>query len=538
MSRAAQRHRKQWKWLSNDAMIARSDSLPSDADVARVAGYFDAGLPRAWVSWVGECGTLTGYGRALLGLSRRDSGGGTSDREDALDVLMLLRLSEPAFPPDLLPIEILPERQLHCVVVGGHAPGRVVLIDLDRPDVRVAAALNLQDFVWQWQQDLHAMAAVVTEVLGSDESDEAVLLRPDEWSTRRLCSQNVIVAILQTRHNRDTNEHDVAVCATASLTSFAAGAAARWALTTILTEAHQAGGSLVVNFVRRSRRPDRDGGGFDPVRINPTRQFIPLQVAAWARTHGVPVQMREGRWDHETGERLLLAATRMPDSLRALLFEVDVSPAAVCAAITTGNWPALDVEYVLRTCDDPLRLLAGQVDPADRLRYAADQQVVRNAMVLSALLRHLERSGQPSASDDDDTIRHVDVNLNVDPNAEIDRTLQPVRYSAEDAEPLSIGWQVLGGPAPDPGPAADAYVRVLCVEADVLAATGPAVVRRMEAGETLIVSADALAALSQLAPLTQLASSGGVRLLAAPEYTTTLDVAIAARLSRARMSRQ
>ena len=168
---------------------------------------------------------VTGYGRALLGLSRRDSGGGTSDREDALDVLMLLRLSEPAFPPDLLPIEILPERQLHCVVVGGHAPGRVVLIDLDRPDVRVAAALNLQDFVWQWQQDLHAMAAVVTEVLGSDESDEAVLLRPDEWSTRRLCSQNVIVAILQTRHNRDTNEHDVAVCATASLTSFAAGAA-------------------------------------------------------------------------------------------------------------------------------------------------------------------------------------------------------------------------------------------------------------------------------------------------------------------------
>ena len=538
MSRTGQRPREQWSWLSNDPMVARSGSLPDDADVARIAGHFDADLPRAWVSWVKECGTLTGYGRALLGLSRRNSDGSTTDREDAADVLMLLRLSDPAFPADLLPIEILPERQLHCVVVGGHAQGKVVLMDLDRTNLRVAAAASVQDFVSQWQQDLHAMAAVVTEVLARDESAEAVLLRPEEWSTRRLCSQNVIAAVLQTRHNRDTNEHDVAVCATATLTSFAEGAATRWALTTILTEAHQAGGSLAVNFVRRSRRPEKGGRGFHPVWISPRRQYIPLQLAAWARAHGVTLQRRDGRWDHETGERLLLAATRMPDSLRAHLSEVDISPAAVCAAITTGNWPALDVEYVLQTCDDPLRLLAGRVDPADRLRYAADQQVVRNAMVLSALLRHLERSGQPSASNDDDTIRHVDVDLCADASDEFDRTLWLTRYSVDDAEPFSIGWPVLADVPPESGQLTNIFVRVLCVEADVQTAIGPAVVQRMGTGETLIVSADALASLSQLAPFIEAARACGVRVLAAPEYTTTLDVAIAARLNRARMSRQ
>ena len=252
----------------------------------------------------------------------------------------------------------------------------------------------------------------------------------------------------------------------------------------------------------------------------------------------MPLQSRDGRWDHETGERLLLAATRMPDSLRVLLSRVDISPAAVCAAITTGNWPALDVEYVLQTCDDPLRILAGRVDPADRLRYAADQQVVRNAIVLSALLRHLERSGQPSASDDDDTVRHVEVDLCADASDEVDRTLWQTRYSVDDAESFSIGWPILADGPPKPRPVTDIFVRVLCVEADVLAAIGPTVVQRMGAGETLIVSADARAALSQLGPFTEAARSCGVRVLAAPEYTTTLDVAIAARFNRARMSRQ
>jgi hypothetical protein len=519
-------------------MLARPALLPGEADIARVADYFGAGLPRTWVSWVSECGIMTGYGRALLGLNRRDAGGGTSGRTDALDVLMLLRLSEPDFPPDLLPVEILPERQLHCLVVSGADQGRIVLIDLDRPGLRVLAAASLQDFVSQWQQDLHAMAAVVSEVLSSDESDEAVLLRPDEWSTRRLCTQNVIVALLQTRHNRDTNEHDVAVCATASLTSFAAGAPARWALTTILTEAYQAGGSLAVNFVRRARRPEKDGGGFEPFRVSPKAQYIPLQLAEWATAHGVPLQRRDGRWDHETGERLLLAATRMPDSLRALIPEMAVSPATVCAAITTGTWPALDAEYVLRTSDDPLRILAGQVGAADRLRYVADQQVVRNAIVLSALLRHLERSGQPSASDEDDTIRRINVDLSAAAAPGVDRTLRLARYSADDGETLAIGWPRLGGAAPAYDTEHAVGVRVLCVEADVLAATGPAVVMRMEAGEILIVAADALAAAPRLTELIAAARVRGVRLLAGPEYTTTLDVAIAVRLNRARMSRQ
>lgn len=447
-------------------------------------------------------------------------------------MLMLLRLTEPDFPEDLLPIEILPERQLHCVVVASHGGSPVVLVDLDRPDIRVDVARNVVDFVYDWRSDLHAMATVVDEVARSDETTEPVLLRPDEWSTRRLCSQNVIVALLQTRHNRDTNEHEVAVFTTAALTSFAPGAATRWALTTVLTEAHQTGGSLAVNFVRRSRVR----GQLDPQRTEKTGQRIPSTVVRWASAHGVRLDQRQTRWDHETGEQLFVTATQLPDSLRRMLPHPAVPSPTVCAAVNTGVWPALDVEIVLRWAQEPTCILTGAVPVTDRLRYLADQQVLRSTMILSSLLRHLRRAGQTSASDEDDTARDVAVAISgpppFNPN---EQTLAAVTYTATDGEPLLVGWLQLAGVH---RPRRVLTVRVLAVEADLLAEVGCNVVQSMPPGEALLVPADATARSHQLTGLFQAAEDADVTVFAAPDYTTSMDVAIAARLDRSRMSRR
>lgn len=525
--------RSPWSALINDhKMVSVTKDLPADSDVGRVQEFFAHPLPAEWVSWVRECGSVTGYGRGLLGLRPRAPGASAEGREDALDLLMLLRLTEPGFASDLLPIELLPERQLHCVVVDASGASPVVLIDLDRQEERVDAAKRLTDFVYDWRNDLHAMAAIVEEVATADDTGEPVLLRPDEWSTRRLCSQNVIVGLLQTRHNRDTNEHDVAVFAVATLTSFAPGAGTRWALTTILTEAHQAGGSLAVNFVRRSRIR----GHLDSQRTETGRQRIPSTIVRWASAHGVRLDPRETRWDHDTGERLLIAATRVPDSLRQLFPRVTMSKPTICAAITTGTWPALDVEVVLRWAAEPTRILTGAVAPTDRLRYVADQQVIRSAIMLSSLLRHLQRAGQLSASEEDDTSRDVTVTISDAPLANFTyRTLTAMTFSAADGEPLLASWPHLAGPQTS---LAGLTVRALAVDADLLAELGPDVVSRMASGEALLVPADAAARSHLLGRLYEAADEAGITVLAAPDYTTTMDVAIAARLDRSRMSRQ
>jgi hypothetical protein len=521
---------RRWAALMSDRrMVSISTDLPTEADISRVQDMFASPLPAAWVSWVRECGSVIGYGRVLLGLRPRRHGDIGADIEDALDVLLLLRLTEPNFAHDLLPIEVLPERQLHCVVVG--AGSRVVLIDLDRPDLRVDAAPDLGAFVYEWRADLYAMSAVVDEVVAAPVNGEIRLLRPDEWSTRRLCSQNVIVALLQTRHNRDSNEHDVAIFAIAGLSAFAGGAPTRWALTTVLTEAHQAGGSLAINFVRRSRK----NGVPHPHRVQPVGQRIPPSIVRWATTHGLQLDGRETRWDHATGEALFVAATRLPDSLRTLLPKIEIAPATVCAAITTGTWPALDVEIVLRWAEAPERILRGEVEPADRLRFLADQQVVRSALMLSSLLRHLQRQGQASASDEDDTTREIMVSVATEPPPAADRTLSAVTFASIDEEPLHVGWRALAGPQPV---APRLAVRVLAVDIDLLAQLGPLLVGRLSPSEVLLVPADAAARQHRIGPFLAAADAAGVTILAAPDYTTSMDVAIAKRLDRSRMSRQ
>ena len=513
-------------------MLSFPSQLPTEADAALVQEFFPDLLPHAWLSWVSECGSVAGLGRGLLGLRQRGGGSSPHDREDALDVLMLLRLSEPTFPSDLLPIEVLPDRQLHAVCIGSAGRSPVVLVDLDRPEVRVDAAKDVIDFVYDWRNDLHAMAAVVEEAGNLEDGAEPVQLRPDEWSTRRLCSQNVIVGLLQTRHNRDTNEHEVAVFSTAALTSFAPGAATRWALTTVLTEAHQSGGSLAVNFVRRSRV----NGKLDPQRTDNTGPRLPSAIVRWAAAHGVRLDQRESRWDHQTGERLFVAAARLPDSLRALLSETAVPTSTICAAVSTGVWPALDVEMVLRWARDPLRILTGAVPVSDRLRYLADQHVVRSAIIMSSLMRHLQRAGQPSASDEDDTVADLAVAVaEPEPTGLTERSLVQIRVTLKSGEPLHLGWPCLAGPRTQGSSLA---VRVLPVEAELLAEIGPGLLPGMSAGEALVVPADAVARGHQLGRLYQAAQDAGVSVLAAPDYTTSMDVAIAARLDRSRMSRQ
>lgn len=533
---AERRHKQQtvsrWQPLAQDRLVRTARRLPSEQDIAEVQRQFQHPIPEVWKSWVLACGQVSGFGRALLGLRARSHS--DADREDALDVLMLLRLTEPAFPRDLLPLEVLPERQVQCVVVGANKSAKVVLIDLDRVEARHEVGVELTDFVYEWRADIHAISSVVAEIDHRTDSDAYTLLRPDEWSTRRLCSQNVIVALLQTRHNRDTNERDVAVFAVAQLSAFAPGAPVRWALTTILTESYQAGGSLAVNFVKRSRARG-GGGGYDRQRTESRGQRIPGPILRWAKLHGVQLKYDSTGWDHQTGERLLLAATLLPDSLRELLPTTTVPAATVCAALATGTWPALDIEIVLRWAEDPVQILTGMVQQDDRVRYLADQHLLRTALILSSLDRHLRKADQASASDEDDTTRSLAVDISDTHHGSVDVISTVVTYSSIDGAPLSVGWPRISGsfiPAPT------MRVSVLALQSEWLAAVGSGYLSALGPIDAIIVPADALARRHELTEFVSNAQNAGICVLAAPDYTTTMDVAIAARLDRARMSRQ
>lgn len=331
-----------------------------------------------------------------------------------------------------------------------------------------------------------------------------------------------------------SNERDVAAFAVAHLSAFAPGAPVRWALTTILTESYQAGGTLAVNFVRRSRV--RGGGrGYDRQRTEGQGQRIPGPIMRWARTHGVHLKFGSTGWDHQTGERLLLAATLLPDSLRELLSTTTVPGATVCAAVATGAWPALDTEIVLRWAEDPVRVLTGAVRQDDRVRYLADQHVLRTALILSSLDRHLRKADQASASDEDDTTRSLVVEIPDTQHGSIDVTSTVVTFTSPDGSPLLIGWPVLTGSVT---PAPTLRVSVLALQADLLAIVGSDSLPVIGPVDALIVPADALARSHELTGFLSAAQKAGTCVLAAPDYTTTMDVAIAARLDQARMSRQ
>lgn len=508
-----------WKGVDNaiGRRTVRCSGTTAHTSVVERTREFFGELPAAYTSYATRYGYLRHNregGRVLLGLTGDDD-------SDAVHAARILRALY-GLQSHWIPLELLPDRQVACVDARSRN-GVVSLLELDRPELGgVELASGLLDFVYDWLSDLNAIASVLDHLKRQRQEVEAKrrapdqLDRPGEWTVTRMCTQDVVFAVVRGRHNREHNRYDVSAFAAAGLSSFAPGAPVRAALTAVLSDAYRSGGPLSVAF-------GVDGNG-----------PLPGPLRRWAAEAGITLP-RRGGWDAETGEKLYLSAAALTAGTRAMLPIAGVSAAAVCYAVASGHWPAEAVEALLRWSTAPHRILTGAVAVTDRLTWTIDRQGIRAALLIAAAARVLRRSG--TSSDDDDSDVDVAVSFTDQAPPGCDASVGAVEITVRGDHPVVLPWRTLGGEPPS----ADAVrLRVLAVENHLLPGQLRALAGALwgSTGISVLLPADANTTTDMaLQRALREAAAAGLHLIAAPDYTTTLDTAAERALARARTAR-
>lgn len=513
--KVGRRERDVWAGVANTLQRGQLKSVGS-GDVTEARGLFES-VPPIYGEWVERFGSLTAPDgkRRLLGVVRD----GAPRDVDALYTARMLRALY-KLPKELIPIEMLPDNQVNCVV-SGNVRAPVVMLDLDSVSSGyVSVAPSLEEFIYEWRADLLSIRGALAhlekkrEAITSGRRAPDQLDRPGDWSLTRLCSEDVVLAVLRTRHNRQYNRQDVAIFATTTLSSHAPGAPVRVALTALLSDAYLAGGSLAVEF----GASDQGGGP------------IPGPLRRWAYQRGVKLPIRGG-WDSETGEVLYALAANLTSPTRRLLEVRGVPTGVACFAVAGGALSPLALEAILRWSPNPRRLLTGS--GRGRLDYLSDQQALRSALLLGSVVRRLEN--RDLASDDDDVTAHIEVEVGETSPHGVDASLSAIRLVAPEGLTTRLGWKSIAGEELDQSAVT---IHLLAVEDDLLASQLAEALPSLAAGSVVIVPADALTNRDVALTSTLLdAASRGLVVLACPDYTTTLDASADRFLQRATTSR-
>lgn len=501
---------------------ARPAGPPTRERLARFEARYQLTLPGSYRLFVEEFGQLDAASVPYRLLGLVDG----RERPTTASVLAELRVTDPDFPPDLVPVEVLPGGQVACIRLDGKQDPPVVVVDRDRGwDNRITAAPSFSAFCFDWVSDVRAVQNLLrhTKTIAREVADGARTAdqqaRPVDWRAYRFCSQDVFVAGLLLRHNRESFVTEVAALPTATLSAFADHAPARAALTLVLADAFRSGGDLSVQFTTYHQNPR-------PVRI-------PGPVVRLARSVGVPLKAAEGRIDARTSRRLFAELVLCSNGLRELLRDgqVPVDTNAVCFAIVNGVWDAVAAEHLVRNAHSPARIFRGASDPLQTPLYTIDLFDCADALLLAALGRRLLAGDAAGATrDTEDVTRKMDTEFTGDGTVLFDTS-----------GPAATGWCRLGSDDAD-----SIEVLPLCADRDTLAARLLRVAAWLaeriddEGPEPLVLVPRDLEQLDDetreglFAELDDL----GVGVLVAPLYSTTLLADATRRLERIRTSRQ
>jgi hypothetical protein len=490
----------------------------SEDRILRFEEAYELKLPRTLRKFVAALGDVAAtdrdVGMRLLGLSDDPK------RRPTIASSLYLARTAGLFPDDLVPVEILGEQQLACVRVDGSPDPPVVHIDLeaDIPQASpVVLAPSFSVFANEWLSDVRSIGALLGTVrridrdvtAGKRPADKAA--RPDDWRAYRLCSQDIVVALLAVRHDRDENLTRVGALSIATLPDFPALEPARATMAAILCDAYRSGGTLEIRF---------QGGVGGKARPRP----MPRLIADLMRAAGVAPTSRRDAIAPDAAAQLFAYCARLPDSVRAV---TDGGPASLTAATSfaalSGLWDVVHLQVLLGEASDPGLLLRGGAHPLHRIAHLRDRETLRAALLAGTLDRTLRRRADASERDSEDDLR--DVTFAYDAGV--------LRYEAQS--PLLCDWWLDSAPAP----ACSIAVCVCAAGRDELPNRLPAAIAlAQQRGHNVLVGRDYLS-LPQ-ATRTGLQSDAarhGVYLMVAPDYVLTLDADAEKRLARARTTR-
>ncbi|AHH98604.1 SMI1/KNR4 family protein [Kutzneria albida] len=477
-------------------------------------------MPVAWRGWCERQGwqRQADAGWELLGLTPAPSG------FDAAALLAGTRFGLPDFPADLLPIEQLPERQLACIRVDGRDDPPVVIVDLDDPrtwqESQPPAFKRFSHYADDFMDQAHALRRVADFLrrrqadIKSGRRPAGQAPRPDDWRVYRFCSQNVVVAMVLLRFNRDDNVLDVGACLITALSALDPDAPARALCTLLLAEAYRSGGDLSFRFVRGTGRT--------------APASMPRALCRWAERVGVALDRRRGKIDRDTALRLFIEAVNVGDELRGRLRASQESAAAICHGIASGLWHPAEVEILLAWSTAPGSTLRGLTNPIDRARYACDILDVRAAMLVAAAHRRI------AAGDDEALLDAEDAGQQVGLSADGDRTC------CLTADRIDLTDWLLGGPSAFP--TTQMRLTVADAEPDQLEEVFHVAIDRLaqvNGAAAVLCPRDILSSNeTRRERIVSAADRAGVMILVAPEYTPGMTIRAAGKLTRARTARQ
>jgi hypothetical protein len=323
----------------------------------------------------------------LLGLTEEKA-----RRPTMASILAEIRMTNYNFPADLLPVEVLPERQIACVVLNGRDDPPVVLIDLDDPEFskprkrKPEIAPKYSTFCQDWLADVKGMKTAggflrreeQKKSRGEIPTDKAA--RPDEWRAYRFCSQDVLIGLPLVRFNREENITEIAAFPCADLSSFDASTPVRALLTLVLSDAYRSGGDLSLRFVATANA------------MNNKPVHVPSRILRFAWNNKINTkEMKFGELSADVAKRLYIRCLLCTDSFKALLERNDIglNAAAVCYSISNGLWDAVAAEYIARYASSPNRVFQGASTQIDSLKWQIDCTVASNAMALGLFVKKL-----------------------------------------------------------------------------------------------------------------------------------------------------
>lgn len=502
--------------------LERGLAAPAER-IGSFAERYDLVLPPEWQRWCGRHGWLRQADAdwELLGLTPAPSG------LDAAALLAGMRFTFPGFPPDLVPIEQLPERQLACLEINGSDDPPVVIVDLDDGQTwteRQPAAARFSQYAEDFTEQARALRRVGGFLdrekraidSGRRAADQAP--RPDDWRAYRFCSQNVVVAVVVLRHNRDDGVLDIGACLVAALSRLDPDAPARALCTLLLAEAYRAGGDLSMRFLKGSRP------GAENVAI-------PWPIVQWAGRAGVELERNSGQISADEALRLFIESVHVSDRLRSRLRGESSRPdtAAICYGVASGLWHPAEAEVLLAWSDHPGRLLRGSTESLDRASFSGDLLDIRSALLVAAVVRRVAAGAEDRKLDAEDVGQPVELVAHTDGTC----TLQAATIDLSDWLVSAAPWQSTGR----------LDLAVADAEQDQLSMAVEAALARLatrRGGLSAVVCPRDVLALGSpaLGSLTLAAERAGAVLLAAPEYTPGLTIRATEKLARARMARQ
>ena len=491
------------------------------------AAQYGLNVPASWRRWCERQGWYRQPDEEweLLGLTPAPSG------LDAAALLAGLRFTQRGFPASLVPIEVLPEKQVACLLLDGTDDPPVVLVDLDDPEnwrdsQRAADRFSL--YASEFEEHAQAYRRVTgfmryrqglidRKRMAADQAP-----RPDDWRMYRMCSQNVVVALLVLRFNREEHVLEVGACLITALSRLDPDAPARAVCTLLFAESFRSGGDLAVRFTAGTHPDARTVS-------------VPRAIVRWTKRVGVAVPHAAGVIEPQAALRIFVESLRVSDQLRDRLRGLPASEAAaVCNGIASGLWHPTEVEAILAWSEAPEAVLRGACDPLDRAAHASAILDVRSGMLTASAVRRVA-AGEDRRLDAEDVQQDVYVTVRDDGTC-----------SLTAAHIDLAGWLVGGAPQ---FPATTLRLAVADAEPDQIAqAVLPAIARLTAAAADGAPAGQPLAVLcprdvlaldeNDAHELRALVQRAGVMLLAAPEYTAGLTVRALDKLERARTARQ